>query len=75
MIYADLKVVALSLELESGYTKFFCFIYLWDSRANASHFTQKLWPPRDEFRPGSKNVKAHPLVVPAKVFYHLCISS
>ena len=65
LICADLKVVALILY----YTKFPCFLYLWDSRADTSHFSRKLWPARDEFLPRSKNVKAHPLVAPAKVFF------
>ena len=70
LICADLKVVALILGLQGlqgGHNKFPCFLCLWDSRADASHFTRKLWPSRDEFLPGSKNVKAHPLVAPAKV--------
>ena len=67
LICADLKVVALVLGLQGGYTKYPCFLCLWDSRADASHFTQKMWPRRDEFLPGVRNVKAHPLVDPAKV--------
>ena len=33
---------------------------------DASHFTWRRRPHRDEFLPGSKNVKAHPLVAPTK---------
>ena len=31
----DLKVVAILLGLQQGYTKFCCFLCLWDSRARA----------------------------------------
>lgn len=67
LICADLKVVALILELQGGYTKYSCFLCLWNSRADAFHFSRTLWPGREEFLPGSKNVKEHPLVVPTKV--------
>ena len=67
LICADLKVVALIFGLQGGYTKFPCFLCLWNSRADAYHFTRNLWPARDEFLSGSKNVKAHPLVAPAKI--------
>ena len=51
LICADLKVVALILEHQGGYTKFPCFLCFWDSRADASHFTRKELPPRNEFLP------------------------
>ena len=69
LICSDLKVVALILGLQGGYTKYPCFLCLWDSRADASHFTQKDWPPRQEFLPGTQNVKAQPLVDPSKVLF------
>ena len=66
LICADLKVVALILVLQSGCTKFSCFLFLWDSRVDASHFTWRRRPHRVDFLLGSKNVKAHPLVAPTK---------
>jgi len=36
-ICADLKVIALLLGLQLGYTKFPCFLYEWDSRVKAHH--------------------------------------
>ena len=56
--YFDFKVATLNFPLS--------FVF---GTADAFHFTQKLWPSRDEFLSGSKNVKAHPLVALAKVFF------
>ncbi|KAJ8886487.1 hypothetical protein PR048_012698 [Dryococelus australis] len=41
-ICRDLKVVALLLGMQLGYTKFCCFIFEWDSRACALHYTKSL---------------------------------
>ena len=38
MICGDLKVVALVLGLQGGYTKYPCFLCLWDSRADKQHY-------------------------------------
>jgi hypothetical protein len=57
LICGDLKVIALLLGLEGGYTKYPCFLCLWDSRADALHYEQKEWPQRIDFTRGSHNVK------------------
>lgn len=59
----DLKVVALLLGLQLGYTKYMCFLCLWNSRDDANHYSQKQWPKRDEAISGKYNVKHMPLVV------------
>lgn len=61
-LVADLKVVAILMGLQSGYTKYCCFLCLWDSRDKAQHFTKDSWPKRTEFIPGQFNVKSKPLV-------------
>ncbi|XP_053968164.1 uncharacterized protein LOC128869618 [Anastrepha ludens] len=61
-ICADLKVVAIVLGLQTGYTKFCCFLCEWDSRARDKHYKVKAWPKRKEFIPGAKNVSSKPLV-------------
>ena len=48
----DLKVL---LGLQIGYTKYMCFLCLWDSRANNKHYTQKDWPLRSKSSPGRFN--------------------
>ena len=66
-ICGDLKVVGLILGLQGGYTKYPCFMCLWDSRADSRHFTEKNWQQRDALQPGSHNVKEKPLVDPSKI--------
>lgn len=63
----DLKVIGLLLGLQSGYTKYCCFLCLWDSRARQQHYEVKNWPQRVEFIPGTNNIKYVPLVDPKLV--------
>lgn len=63
----DLKVVSMLLGLQGGYTKFMCFLCLWDSRADSQHYVKKHWPPRSNFVPGEANVANIPLVDPKKI--------
>ncbi|GBM00703.1 hypothetical protein AVEN_150878-1 [Araneus ventricosus] len=60
-ICADLKVMSLLMGLQLGYTKYCCFLCLWDSRAIAFHYIKRDWPQRASFKPGEMNVK-HPLL-------------
>lgn len=66
-ICGDLKVVALLLGMQLGYTKFCCFICEWDSRARAFHYIRKDWTTRNLLEPGAKNVQNKPLVDPEKI--------
>ena len=45
-ICGDLKVIALILGLQQGFTKYCCFICEWDSRARSLHYSRKDWPAR-----------------------------
>lgn len=67
LIVADLKVVAILMGLQSGYTKFCCFLCLWDSRAYSEHYTRATWPMRTELVPGTANVKFDPLVTEDRI--------
>lgn len=67
-ICGDLKVVSLLLGLQLGYTKYMCFLCLWDSRDDANHYKVKNWPERSEHRIGKHNVKHPALVDPQKVY-------
>ena len=40
-ICGDLKVIALLLGLQQGFTKYCCFICEWDSRARSLHYSRK----------------------------------
>ena len=61
-ICADFKVIAIVLGLQSGNTKFPCFLCEWDSRERAQHYKKKKWPPRVNLAPGQKNIVHEPLV-------------
>lgn len=60
-ICGDLKVIAILLGMQLGYTKYCCFLCEWDSRARNLHYKKKVWPIRD-LCPGKKNVQ-HPILV------------
>ena len=55
-ICADLKVVANLNEMQTGHTKYMCFLCRWDRRARSEHKVSLLWPPRDSLTRGSHNV-------------------
>ena len=61
-------MVALLLGLQLGYTKYMCFLCLWDSRDNKNYWTKNDWKERTEHVPGRYNVKHVALVDPAKIF-------
>ena len=65
---SNLKMVGFLLGLQGGYTKFPCFLCLWDSRARTEHWIQKDWPVRSMLTPGSFNVLA-PLVERSKIVF------
>ena len=67
-ICGDLKIIGLLLGLQGGFTKYCCFLCLWDSRATKDHFTRREWPPRESFQLGQSNVKHLPLVNPKNVY-------
>ena len=64
----DLKVVALLLGMQLGYTKYCCFLCEWDSRDKKNHYVNILWPKRTSLTPGEKNVVNPPLVLPENIF-------
>lgn len=66
-ICGDLKVITLILGMQGGYTKYPCFLCLWDSRADEKHFEMQEWPARTSFTPGFQNVVADPLIAPEKI--------
>ena len=62
-------MVGFLLGLPGGYTKFPCFLCLWDSKARTEHWIKKDWPARSELIPGSLNVLAPPLVERSKIVF------
>ncbi|XP_061419594.1 uncharacterized protein LOC133349820 isoform X1 [Lethenteron reissneri] len=63
----DFKVVALLLGLQTGYTKYCCFLFELDSRARDSHYIKIDWPLRPSLEPGRKSVQHPPLVESRKI--------
>lgn len=57
LLIGDFKIVAFGFGLQQGYTKFPCFLCLWDSRAFDKHYIVKEWPARTQFVPGQHNIK------------------
>ena len=42
--------------MQAGFTKYCCFLYLWDSRAVSQHYEQKDWGSKSTFVPGNTRV-------------------
>ena len=63
----DLKVMGLLMGMQAGFTKYCCFLCLWDSRAVSQHYKQKDWGSRSTFVPGEHSLKENPLVDMNKV--------
>lgn len=61
-ICVDLKMVNFLLGQQSGYTKYPCFLCMWDSRAKQLHWEQDVWPARNSLTVGKANVIREPLV-------------
>ena len=64
----DLKVVALLLGMQLGYTKSCCFLCEWDSRDKKNHYVNKLWPKRTSLTSGEKNVVNPSLILSEKIY-------
>ena len=69
VICVDLKMVNFLLGQQGGYTKYPCFLCLWDSRAKDRHWTQKNWPERKTLQIGGKNIINEPLVPRGKIIF------
>ncbi|GBM46480.1 hypothetical protein AVEN_78876-1 [Araneus ventricosus] len=66
-ICADLKVIAILVGLQAGYTKFCCFLCQWDSRDRKKHYIKEVWPKRQFLISGVNNVENESLVASEKI--------
>ena len=66
-ICVDFKMINFLLGQQSGYTKYPCFICLWDSSTKKEHYIRKNWPMRATLKVGEKNVIQPPLVPRDKI--------
>ena len=66
-IYGHLRVIRMLMGRQSGFTKYYCFVCLWDSWTTNKHYVESNWPPRPSSQPALCNVKNIPLVDPGNV--------
>jgi len=67
LVCGDLKILSMILGQQSGFTKYPCYLCLWDSRDRKNHYTRTDWPERVSFNPGAMNIINKSLVDPSKV--------
>ena len=67
LICGDLKMVGLVLGLQGRYTKYPCFLCLWDSWADDQHYVRQEWPLRQGLKPSLHNIQSHPLIETNKI--------
>ena len=66
-ICGSFKVVGIVLGLQREYTKYRCFLCLWDIRANDQHYVRQECLLRQGLKPVSHNAQSHFLVEPNKI--------
>jgi hypothetical protein len=67
-ICGDLKVIGMWTGMQGGFTKFCCFLYLWDSHSTAEHYIKHDWETRKTSEPGKDSGQPIPLVNPMEIF-------
>ena len=68
-ICGDLKVIALLLGLQQGFTKYCCFICEWEGRDQSLHYSRKDWPARKSLQLGIMNAENQPLVELSEILF------
>ena len=64
LVCTDLKVIAILTGLHQlGYTKYCCFVCLWDSRVRSEHYIKNPWSARLVLKPG-QHIIANMALVP-----------
>ena len=66
-ICGDFKMIQFVLGQQQGYTKYQCFLCLWNSRDDASHWKTTSWSTRGTLKKGDLNITNEPLVQPNKI--------
>ncbi len=67
-ICGDLKVIDMLMGMQGGFTKYCCFLCLWDSRATGDNYIKRDWQKRTTYEPGMNSLQNVPLVDPKKIF-------
>ena len=66
-VCGDFKMLGFLLGLQGGYTKYSCFLRLWNIRADGEHYEKIHWLTREELTPGMFNIIREPLISWEKV--------
>ena len=69
-VIGDFKMMSFLMGLQGSFTKFPCFLCLWDSRDTTAHYHRRNWPQRTEFSMGKSNVQWEPLIEPQNYYYY-----
>ena len=69
IICVDLKMFNFLLGQQKGFTKFPCFLCMWDSRARDRYWAQKDWPIRDTHEAGMPNIIQDSIVNRDKIIF------
>ena len=68
-ICVDLKMVNFLLGQQRGFTKYPCYLCIWDSQAREKHWNQKEWPIRETLKAGMPNIVNDPIVSREKIIF------
>ena len=66
-VIGDFKMIAFLMVMQGVFTKYPCYLCLWDSRDTKAHYQKQEWPKREKFVVREKNVKNIPLINSKKV--------
>ena len=66
-VIGDFKMIGILMGMQPGFTKYNCFLCLWDSCKVTEHYKRKKWPLCENFNVGENNIKYDPLVDKNKV--------
>ncbi len=60
-------IIGMLMGMQGGFTKYCCFLCLWDSRATGDHYIKHEWQKRTTYEPGMNSVQNVPLVDPKNI--------
>lgn len=66
-MFVDFRLIAMLLGLQPRFTKYCCFVYMWDNRVIDRHYLIKDWPKRTTFLCENSNEKFLTLIKPEDV--------
>ncbi len=67
---SDLKVIAVVIDLQGWYTKYYCFLCEWDSHARNSQYVKRDWPFGLYWSLGRNTFSIYQLLSQATLCYH-----